>query len=186
MFRPTAVRGVQTNGNNLRETILCFNHNTIDMEHSSIPPLRTESLGERSVVLRVDHATAVDRLREAATEVGFTVLSEFVPSERINAELDAAVESHTVVGLGVPAAAEHALDVADPRVAALFPCRVVIREIDDGTQELYYLNTMRLAREVGLAPEDDRWGALVAQVDRMIDDALSALDEEGVDVERSP
>jgi hypothetical protein len=52
---------------------------------------------------------------------------------------------------------------------------VVVRTADAGHQEVYFLNTMRLARTAGLAPDDDRWTAPVAQIEDMVDDALAAL-----------
>jgi len=137
--------------------------------------LRTDELGERSVTLRTDHATALDGVRDAVSTVGFSVPTEFSPADRINEQHDADLAPYTVLGLGVPAAAEHALDAGDPRVGALFPCRVVVREVDAGRQEVYHLDTMRLAQEVGLAPDDERWAALVAQIEQMVDDAFARL-----------
>jgi len=140
------------------------------------PGLRTDELGERSVTLRTDHATALEAVRTAVSAVGFSIPTEFSPADRINEEHDADLAPYTVLGLGVPAAAEHALEAGDPRVGALFPCRVVVRQIEPGLQELYHLDTMRLAQEVELAPEDERWAALVAQIERMVDDAFARLD----------
>jgi uncharacterized protein (DUF302 family) len=137
--------------------------------------LRTDEFGERSVTLRTDHETALETLRAAARAVGFSIPSEFSPADRIDEEHDRDFAPYTVLGLGVPAAAEHALEAGDPRVGALFPCRVVVREVDPGTQEVYHLDTMRLAREVDLAPEDEQWGTLVAQIERMVDDAFARL-----------
>jgi hypothetical protein len=51
----------------------------------------------------------------------------------------------------------------------------VLREIEPDRQEFYHLDTMRLAQEVGLAPDDERWAALVAQVERMVDDTFTRL-----------
>lgn len=139
------------------------------------PALRPEELGERSITLETDHDPAVRAVETAFSDVGFTVVDEFSPAERIAKARDADVDGYTVLGLGVPAAAAHALDAADPRVGALFPCRVVVRTAESGHQEVYFLNTMRLARRAGLAPDDERWTALVAQIEDMVDDALAAL-----------
>lgn len=137
--------------------------------------LRTDKLGERSVVLRTDHATAVKTVREVASGVGFSIPTEFFPADRIAKERDTDITPYTALGLGLPAAAEHVLDVGDPRVGALLHCRVVLREIEPDRQEFYHLDTMRLAQEVGLAPDDERWAALVAQVERMVDDTFTRL-----------
>lgn len=137
--------------------------------------LQPAALGERSVTLGMDHQQAIDHVRSVFREVGFSLPTQFSPSERINAEQDAEMAPYTVVGLGIPAAGDHAFDVAGPEVGALFPCSVVIWQSDPGTQIVYHLSVMRLAREIGLAPDDDRWGALVAQVDKLIDDAFADL-----------
>lgn len=137
--------------------------------------LRTEEFGERAVLLRTDHEAALDAVREAATAVGFRIPTTFSPSSRLDEERDVEMTPYTVLGLGVPAAAEHALEAGDSRVGALFPCRVVVREVEPGLQEVYHLDTMRLARTIGLAPDDERWGALVAQVERMVEDAFARL-----------
>jgi uncharacterized protein (DUF302 family) len=142
---------------------------------ATVPALRTEELGERAVTLDMAHEEAVEHVREVFSAVGFAIPTSFSPSERINADLDSEVEPYTVVGLGVPAAGDHALEAADPRVGALFPCSVVVRETGPGRQEVYHLSTMALARQVGLAPDDERWGALEAQVERLVDDAFADL-----------
>jgi uncharacterized protein (DUF302 family) len=137
--------------------------------------LQIDELGERSVSLRTDYESALEAVRAAASAVGFSIPTEFSPAHRINERHDRDFAPYTVLGLGVPAAAEHALEAGDPRVGALFPCRVVVREVDPGLQEVYHLDTMRLAQEVDLAPEDERWAALVAQIERMVDDAFARL-----------
>jgi uncharacterized protein (DUF302 family) len=137
--------------------------------------LQPEALGERSITLRMDHETAVDHVRSVFREVGFSLPTQFSPAERINTEQDADMAPYTVVGLGIPAAGDHALAVAGPRVGALFPCTVVIWESDPGEQVVYHLSVMRLARKLGLAPDNDRWGALVAQVEKLVDDAFADL-----------
>ncbi|HKL28111.1 MAG TPA: DUF1684 domain-containing protein [Natrialbaceae archaeon] len=81
------------------------------------------------------------------------------------------------MGLGLPAAAAHALDAAGRRIGALFPCRIVVWEAEPGFQHVYHLNTMLLARETGLAPDTETWTALVAQLEDMIDDAFATLGE---------
>lgn len=139
------------------------------------PPLRVDELGERSVALAMDHEAAVEHVREVFSATGFALPTTFSPSERINEELEREVAPYTVIGLGVPSAGDHALEAGDKRVGALFPCSVVVWETDDGTQEVYHLSMMHLAREIGLAPDDERWGALVAQVDKLVDDAFGNL-----------
>lgn len=144
----------------------------IDHRESS---LDAATLGERSVTVRMDHEEAVAHVKRVFEEVGFSIPTEFSPSERINAEQEDAMAPYTVVGLGIPAAGDHALAAGGKPVGALFPCTVAVWQTDPGQQTVYRLSMMRLAREVGLAPNDDRWGALVAQVDKMVDEAFGDL-----------
>lgn len=137
--------------------------------------LQPAALGERSVTLRMNHENALEHVRSVFSDVGFSLPTQFSPAERINSEQDADMGPYTVVGLGIPAAGEHALDVAGPRVGALFPCSIVIWENASGDQEVYHLSVMRLAREIGLAPDSDKWGSLIAQVEKLIDDAFADL-----------
>ncbi|MEF8852867.1 MAG: DUF302 domain-containing protein [Haloarculaceae archaeon] len=149
----------------------------MDRDESGVsdPALSPERLGERSVTLRMDHEAALSHVRDVFGEVGFSFPTEFSPSERIGEERDADPEPYTVVGLGVPAAGEHALEAGGKRVGALFPCSVVVRETGPGVQEVYHLSVMQVAQAIGIAPDDERWGALVAQVQSMIDDAFADL-----------
>jgi uncharacterized protein (DUF302 family) len=139
------------------------------------PGLRTGRLGERDVVLSMSHDRAVEHVRDAVVEAGFDVPVQFSPSDRINAAREDQVPPYTVLGLGVPAAAAHALDAGGRRIGALFPCRIVVWEAGHELQHVYHLNTMLLARDVGLAPDSEAWGALVAQLEDMVKDAFSAL-----------
>jgi uncharacterized protein (DUF302 family) len=141
----------------------------------SDPALSPERLGERSVTLRMDHEAALAHVRDVFGEVGFSFPTEFSPAKRIGEERDADPDPYTVVGLGVPAAGEHALEAGGKRVGALFPCSVVVWEAEPGVQEVYHLSVMQIAQAVGIAPDDERWGALVAQVQSMIDDAFADL-----------
>lgn len=146
-----------------------------DSDRDSTPRLRPEEFGERSVTLQMGHEEALAHVRDVFGEVGFSLPTEFSPAERINAERDTDLAPYTVVGVGIPAAGEHALEAGGKRVGALFPCSVVVWETEPGVQQVYHLSIMRLAQAVGLAPNGERWGALVAQVENMMDDAFADL-----------
>lgn len=145
---------------------------------NTVPEIRREQLGEREVVLKMEHEAAVDHVRSVFRTVGFAVPSEFSPSDRINAARDDDVDPYHVLGFGVPDAGAHALDVGDERVGALFPCSVVVWESEPGVQHVYHLSRMRIASELGLAPDTGAWRALVAQLEKMVDDAFAALDRD--------
>lgn len=162
--------------------LLCIAYNTTSYGSKSLAaqvanggPGRTADLGERSVTLRMAHEAAVDHVRDVFTEVGFSIPTEFSPSDRIAAEQGTDVDPYRVIGLGIPAAGDHALAAADPRVGALFPCSVVVWETAPGVQEVYHLSSMRLADHLDLVEDEEAWGALVAQLDNLVDDAFADL-----------
>jgi uncharacterized protein (DUF302 family) len=71
--------------------------------------------------------------------------------------------------------ADRALDVT-PKIGALFPCNVVIWEEEPGRQRVYHVSIMRIARLVGLAPDDEAWADIVAETGTLVDRALENLD----------
>lgn len=149
------------------------------MEGDSVPRLGADGLGQHEAVLETGHLDAVDRVRSAFTDVGFRVATMFSPSERIAQHRDAELDPYHVIGFGVPAAGDHALTIADERVGTLFPCNVVVWEDEPGAQHVYHLNTMRVAGALGFPGDDESWGTLVAQLERMVDDAFAQLEGDG-------
>lgn len=124
------------------------------------------------------HDRAVEHVRDAVVQRGFDVPLQLSPAERINANHVETVAPSTVLGLGLPAAAAHALDAGGRRIGGLFPCRIIIWEVETGRQHVYHLNSMILARKVGLALDTETWRALVDQLSVLIDDAFSSMGNE--------
>ena len=71
--------------------------------------------------------------------------------------------------------ADRALDASDNRIGGLFPCNVVVWESEPGVQEVYHVSIMRIARLVGMAPDDDEWASIVAETGDLVEDAWSNL-----------
>jgi uncharacterized protein (DUF302 family) len=76
------------------------------------------------------------------------------------------------------AMADRALDASDGRIGGLFPCGVVVRQTEPGTQEVYHVSIMRIARIIGMAPDDEAWTDIVAETGEMVDEAFAALEAE--------
>lgn len=130
---------------------------------------------EQETALERPHEAAVEHVRETFEETGFRQVTQFSPSDRIQEVPGPESGPYTVLGFGIPDAAEHALEAADERVGALFPCNVVIWAEEPGVQRVYSLDTMRLAPELGFATEDESWGALVAQLEKLMAEAFDGL-----------
>ena len=135
-----------------------------------------EDIGEKRATLEMDHEAAIDHVRETFTDAGFGMATEFSPSELLNEKVDAGRDPYHVLGACNPAVADRALDASDNRIGGLFPCNVVIWEVEPGVQEVYHVSIMRVARLVGMAPDDETWADIVAETGALVDEAWGNLD----------
>ncbi|GAB3128364.1 DUF302 domain-containing protein [Tsukamurella serpentis] len=76
---------------------------------------------------------AVIAVREALSEVGFGVLTEIDIAATLKAKLGVDVPPRVILGACRPQLAHRALQ-ADPRVATLLPCNVVISAEGEGSK----------------------------------------------------
>jgi uncharacterized protein (DUF302 family) len=60
-------------------------------------------------------------------------------------------------------------------MGALFPCNVVVWETDPGVQTVYHVSIMRIARLVGLAPDDEEMESIVSDTGDLVAAAWAAL-----------
>ncbi|MFB6304959.1 MAG: DUF302 domain-containing protein [Haloferacaceae archaeon] len=138
--------------------------------------LTDEDVGEERATLETTHGAAVERVREAFLDAGFGIPVEFSPSDLLNEKVDAGREPYYVIGACHPEMADRALDASENRVGALFPCNVVVWEEEPGVQTVYHVSIMRIARLVGLAPDDEAMADIVAETGAMVDAAFENLD----------
>jgi uncharacterized protein (DUF302 family) len=148
----------------------------------SIDPeqLTEEDIGEERATLAMDHEEAIEFVRECCLETGFGIPVEFSPSALLNEKVDADRNPYYVLGACNPEMADRALDASDKQIGGLFPCNVIIWEEQPGRQQVYHVSIMRIARLVGMAPDDDAWADIVATTGELVDDLFERLDEESV------
>jgi len=132
-------------------------------------------IGEERATLEMSHEEAVEHVREVFTDAGFGIPVEFSPSEMLNEKVDADRDPYYVLGACNPEVADRALDATDNRLGALMPCNVVVWEAEPGKQVVYHVSIMRIARLVGMAPDDDEMADIVADTGELVDEAFANL-----------
>ncbi|PSP85471.1 hypothetical protein BRC96_01680 [Halobacteriales archaeon QS_6_64_34] len=137
--------------------------------------LESGDIGEQRATLEMDHEAAVEHVREVFTDAGFGVATEFSPSALLNEKVDAERDPYYVLGACNPNMADRALDATDGRIGALFPCNVVVWEVEPGVQTVYHVSIMRAARLLGMAPDDEVMADIIADTGELVDEAFSKL-----------
>jgi uncharacterized protein (DUF302 family) len=79
-----------------------------------------------------DFATTVEKVRSALSEQGFGVITEIDMSATLKAKLGVDIPPQIILGACRPELAHRAI-AANPSIAALLPCNVVVRAVDDAT-----------------------------------------------------
>ncbi len=140
--------------------------------------LTREDIGERSVTLSMGHDEAVEHVRGVFEDAGFGVPVEFSPSELLREKVGADRDPYYVLGACHPEMANAALDVT-MQIGGLFPCNVVVWEVEPGVQEVYHVSIMKIARLSGVAPDNDEWEAVVTETSELVEEAFSNLETDG-------
>ena len=83
----------------------------------------------------VTFAEAVTRTREALAAQGFGVLTEIDVQKTMKTKLGADMGAYVILGACNPGMAFEALKI-EPRVGAMLPCNVIVRELGDGAVEV--------------------------------------------------
>jgi len=137
--------------------------------------LASGDIGEERATLEMGHEEAVEHVREAFTDAGFGIATEFSPSEMLNEKVDADRDPYHVLGACNPNMADRALDASDNRIGGLFPCNVVVWQEEPGVQTVYHVSIMRIARLTGIAPNDETMADIIADTGELVDEAFSGL-----------
>lgn len=137
--------------------------------------------GEHIATIEMDHEEAIEVVRGACEAAGMGIPVEFSPSELLNEKVDADRDPYYVLGACNPAIADQALDET-LHIGGLFPCNMVIWEESPGTQAVYHVSIMRIARLLGIAPDNEAWADIVDETAELTDQIYGRLEAEGATV----
>lgn len=86
---------------------------------------------------RLMNGVAIDdaemRVRDALADKGFGVLTEIDVKETMKKKLDIDMPPYRILGACNPGMAHKAIEI-EPRIGAMLPCNVILRQVDDGTE----------------------------------------------------
>lgn len=145
---------------------------TLPIDPSAVTP---DDIGAEHTTLYMEHDEAIEHVRAAFTDAGFGVAVEFSPADLLAEKIGADRAPYYVLGACNPRMADRALDATDNKIGALFACNVVIWESDPGVQEVYHVSIMRIARLLGMAPNNAEMAAIVEETGELVDAAFANL-----------
>ena len=116
-------------------------------------------------------ATVAD-VRAALAEQGFGILTEIDLKATLKAKLDVDVAPQVILGACRPQLAHQALGI-DPSIAAVLPCNVVVRALDDATTVVEAFDPDAMTRLAG-----DAFCDVAADARLRLTAALAALSKE--------
>ncbi|WP_167647387.1 DUF302 domain-containing protein [Mameliella alba] len=108
------------------------------------------------------------RLRAALSEAGFGVLTEIDVKATMKKKIDAEMDGYRILGACNPKMAYEAIGL-EPRVGAMLPCNVILREVEDGTEVSAIDPVASMA-----AIHNDQLHAIAGQVRDMLVGAVDA------------
>jgi uncharacterized protein (DUF302 family) len=126
-----------------------------------------------STTLALPYDDAVAATREALADQGFGILTEIDLAATMKAKLDVDLPPQVILGACRPPLAYEAIQV-DPSIAAVLPCNVVVRSLDEGTTVVEAFDP---AVMMGMS-DRPALGRVAADARQRITAALAALTQE--------
>ena len=121
--------------------------------------------------LAQSYDAAVEAARTALGEQGFGILTEIDLKATLKPKLDVDVAPQVILGACRPALAYEAL-TAEPSIAAVLPCNVVVRAVDEDTTIVEAFDPDAM---MGLA-DNDALRTVAADARQRLTAALTSLD----------
>lgn len=109
------------------------------------------------------------RTRDALSANGFGVLTEIDVTSTMKAKLDVDMPAYCILGACNPKMAHQAIGI-EPRVGAMLPCNVILRDTDDGV-EVSAIDPVASMQAI----ENDRLHAVAGQVRDLLAKAVQEI-----------
>ena len=121
-----------------------------------------------SVKLSGDFNEVIGRVVEELKGEGFGVLTEIVVKATLKAKLDVEKRPYKILGACNPKLANQAID-AEPDIGLLLPCNVVVREDEDGSIVVAFMDPAAVLGLVGRDELKSLGGEVRAKLERVRD-----------------
>jgi len=122
-----------------------------------------------STTLTQPYDATVEAVRAALADQGFGILTEIDLQATLKAKLEVDVAPQVILGACRPQLAHEALGI-DPSIAAVLPCNVVVRALDDQTTIVEAFDPDAMTQLAGEALRD-----VAADAKQRLTAALAAL-----------
>ncbi len=121
-----------------------------------------------SINLNTGFEDAINRVTAALQEEGFGVLTEIDVKATLKAKIDVERLPYTILGACNPTLAHQALE-ADPDIGLLLPCNVVVRQEEDDSVTVAFMDPAAVLGLVDKAGVEDLAGEVRGKLERVRD-----------------
>lgn len=126
--------------------------------------------------VRRSYEEAVEAVREELAAADFGILTEIDLAATLKAKLDVDVAPQVILGACRPQLAHQALE-ADPSIAALLPCNVVVRAVDETTTIVEAFDPEAMMSIAGQDQADGTVRTVASDARQRLTAALTALEK---------
>lgn len=130
-----------------------------------------------STTVRQPYDATVEAVREGLAEQGFGVLTEIDLAATLKAKIGAEVAPQVILGACRPQLAHQAIQ-ADPSVATVLPCNVVVRSVDADTTVVEAFDPATMVSMGGQSGGDSPLATVAADARRRLTALLDDLTED--------
>ncbi|MGV8832900.1 MAG: DUF302 domain-containing protein [Devosia sp.] len=113
---------------------------------------------------------AIAHTRQALADKGFGILTEVDVQKTMKTKLDETMPGYVILGACNPKMAFEALKL-EPRVGAMLPCNVIVRDLGDGSVEVSAIDPVASMSAIDNAELHN----VASQVRQMLSDVVAAL-----------